>query len=85
MWQDLIYAVGSTIFGIGLLPTIFGKFKPSFYTAIAYVIVLTAFALSDWSLHLTFGAIFTGILAIEWLVVGVQAWRLNRPVIQQDE
>lgn len=72
--QDWIFAIGTVVLIIGLLPTVYRPNKPHVHTAVAYGCVLTAFAMGFGSLHLYLSAGLTSINALIWFVIAGQIW-----------
>ena len=77
-WQDIVFSVGSWIFIIALLPSLFGKDKPPLSTSVLTGSVLLVYALTYLSLDFWLSVASTGILAIAWLALGVQKFLANR-------
>lgn len=83
MWQDWAIAGAQSVFIISLIPSIVSKDqKPALSTCaltfVAGCVLVYAFAtLGLWSAVLT-----TTLLNIEWGILGVQRYRLNKQVLE---
>lgn len=71
-WQDIVLSVGSWIFIIALLPSLFGKDKPPISTSLMTGGVLLVYNFVYVSLHLWLTLVSTGILTLAWLTLAVQ-------------
>jgi hypothetical protein len=56
MWQDALFLTGGGLLALGFLPTLFGRQKPSRWTAAMFVLVLTSFGGGFLSLDLYWSA-----------------------------
>jgi len=77
-WQDIVFSVGSWIFIIALLPSLFGKDKPPISTSLLTGSVLLIYALTYVSLDFWLSVASTGLLAIAWLTLGIQKFLANK-------
>lgn len=75
MWQDLVFAVGSVVFLVALLPAIFGRNKPPLSTSLLTGSVLAVYAWTQATLGLDWAAGNTALLAGGWGVLALQAFR----------
>ena len=71
-WQDIVLSVGSWLFLIALLPSIFGKDKPPLFTSLLTGTVLIVFAITYYTLHLGLSVVSTATLGIAWLTLALQ-------------
>lgn len=71
-WQDIVFTVGSLVFIIALLPSVFSENKPDIKTSALTTVILSVFALTYFSLHLYFSSIVTFATALVW---GFLAWQ----------
>lgn len=76
--QDLIIMVGSALFSVALLPSVFSKNKPSWWTSLLTATVLGAFVWCYATLGLTYAAASTSATCALWTVLLYQKlWRRN--------
>lgn len=54
IWQDWVFGIGTIIFAIALLPSVFGKEKPAISTSVPTGAILMFFAFTQASLSLWF-------------------------------
>jgi uncharacterized membrane protein YjdF len=71
-WQDIIIAIGSLVFSIALLPSVFSKHKPALWTSVITGIVLFILALTYASLRFWYATTITALTASLWLVLAAQ-------------
>lgn len=71
MWQDAVFAIGSVMFIVSLLPSFFARSYPDSKTSFLTFIVLTAYTFAQFSMEFIFAGVFTAVLAFEWFVLGV--------------
>jgi hypothetical protein len=74
-WQDWVLSIGSLLFVIALLPSIFGKDKPALKTCVLTAIVMTAFSITYGSLGLWYTMFTSAIVTIEWYILWYQKIR----------
>lgn len=72
VWQDLVFALGSIVFIIALVPTIFSGKKPSIWTSVPTCLVLYAFALTYLEMGFEFAAATTFVSATLWDIIAIQ-------------
>lgn len=72
MIQDYIFAGGSVLFIIALLPALTAKDKPPRFTCALTAGVLSLFAVAQATLSLWFAAGTTAILALIWSLLTIQ-------------
>lgn len=72
LWQDWIFAIGQIFFLLALLPSVFGKDKPSKYSSAPTALVLYLFSYTFYSLDLIWGAIMSFLVAVVWTVLFFQ-------------
>lgn len=73
MWQDFVILIGSLVFLIALLPSIFSKNKPDKLTSISTAIVLYVYFGTYITLDLYFSSTVVLATATAWLVLFFQA------------
>lgn len=73
--QDLIILIGSGLFSVALLPSVFSRNKPAAWTSLLTAVVLSAFTWVYVTLDLTYGAITTATTAALWSILLVQRLR----------
>lgn len=79
-WQDIVLSVGSWIFIIALLPSLFGKDKPPIATSLLTGGVLLVYTFVYFTLHLKVSMASTGILGLAWLALAAQKFiNKNKP------
>src|SRR5689334_10454785 len=83
-WQDTAMTVGSIIFIVALLPTVFSQNKPPISTSLITGFTLGIFAVSFGSLDLWYSCITESIVAILWLVIAAQVIHRNHRNVAQD-
>lgn len=83
-WQDVTISVGQFVFAVGLLPSIFGRFKPALVTSLTTAAGLTVFGFCFWTLglYLSMAGVLTG--AAGWWVLTYQALIALRPTVAPD-
>lgn len=77
-WQDLVISIGSWIFIFSLLPALMGKDKPPTSTSFPTGVVLLVYAFVYITLHLWLSVVSTAIMAVLWLVLGVQKYGMQK-------
>jgi hypothetical protein len=75
MWQDTVLTIGTMIFIIALLPSVFGSAKPAAMTSLMTGTVLAIFAVTYTMLPdpLWFAAVTTATTSTVWFVLFGQA------------
>lgn len=73
-WQDAVFAVGTLIFSLALLPSIKSQNKPHIYTSMMTAVTLVAFAVTYFSLDLIFACITALVNASLWLTLAFQKY-----------
>lgn len=71
-WQDIIFAVGSIVFTIALIPAIVEKRYPPVSTCILTGFMIGIYAVTDLTLSLWFSAITSAISALLWIWMGIK-------------
>ena len=71
-WQDMVIAIGSWIFIVALLPSIFSQNKPDVKTSIMTAVVLTVYGFVFFTLGLIFSAISGMGTAVCWWILFIQ-------------
>lgn len=71
-WQDLVIAIGSGLFVVALLPTVFSDEKPAWSTSAMTGSILYVFAFTYYTLGLKLGAITAALSAVVWTIILVQ-------------
>lgn len=74
-WQDLVFAVGSIIFMVALIPSVRSRNKPALSSSLLTCGVLLAFVVCYATLGLTYSAVTTGGTAALWFTLAVQEIR----------
>ena len=77
MWQDVIFSIGSVIFAIALLPSVFSNDKPALATSVMTGTVLVIFTITYATLGLWSTAIINGMVSTIWWVLAWQVFRLH--------
>ncbi len=82
MWQDIVIAVGSWVFIVALIPTLFSKHKPQVITSMLTGGILAVYAvvygtMGLWVSVLPVDPVMT-LLAAVWFVIGMQGIRRHR-------
>lgn len=78
IWQDWVFGIGTVIFSVALLPSVFGGEKPSLSTSLPTGAILMLFAVTQASLSLWFTAIMSVIAGSLWLVLAFQRYKIKR-------
>ena len=71
-WQDIVFSLGSIVFGIALIPAIVEKQYPPISTCIMTSIMIIMYSLADITLDLWFSAIAGIISATIWIMMGIK-------------
>jgi len=72
---DLIFAFGSLVFIVALIPSLRSPHKPALGTCILTGTVLAVFAGTYVGIGLMYAAITTAITALMWLTLAAQSWK----------
>ena len=72
VWQDIVFATGTWIFIIALMPTIRGKEKPPLITSVPTGLVVLVYTFTFATLELWFSVVSSAALSIAWLYLGWQ-------------
>lgn len=72
-WQDIVLTIGSALFSVALLPSVFGKNKPAWSSSLLTGSVLGVFAVVYATLGLWFSFGSTLVTASLWFVLLAQA------------
>ncbi len=75
VWQDFVFAIGTWIFIIALIPTIRSREKPPLSTSLPTGLVLLVYVFTFATLELWFSMISSSVLAVLWLYL---AWQKRR-------
>ncbi len=77
-WQDWVFAIGSFIFSLALVPAIRAKEKPPIKTSLSTFVVLCAFLICYASLGYWLSIVSGGLTAICWFILFMQKldWRV---------
>lgn len=70
-WQDIVFAIGSIVFTIALIPAILEKKYPPASTCILTGFMVGVYAVTDLTLQLWFSAITSAISALLWIWMGL--------------
>ncbi len=71
-WRDAVFATGSIVFIVALIPTLRGRDKPALSTSLLTGGFLLAYALTYLTMDLWFSAVTTSALGASWLYLGYQ-------------
>lgn len=74
-WQDFLFSFGGVILSVMMLPMIRDTQKPPIKTALAMAVILTAYAVAEWTLALFGASVFTSLQIAAWVILGVQRWK----------
>jgi hypothetical protein len=83
LWQDYVFAVGSFIFSIALIPAIISKDKPPISTSLTTGIILAVFIFCYASLGLWLSACSGSLTAIAWFILFFQKIYQNKKLKQK--
>lgn len=79
MWQDYVITVVQVVFVFALIPTITHPTqKPPLLSCVVTASGMIALTISYYSLSLWFSATLATVVTLEWLMVGIQRYRLNK-------
>lgn len=78
IWQDWVFGIGTVVFSIALLPSIFGGEKPSLSTSLPTGAILMLFAFTQASLSLWFACFMSIIAGFLWFVLALQRHRIKK-------
>lgn len=78
MLADLTFALGSVCFSAALVPALRQRKPPPFSSCALTAFWLWAFVAAYLSLHLYLSAVTTGLLALMWTRLGMQAVDADR-------
>lgn len=71
-WQDIVFAAGSIVFTIALIPAIVKKQYPPISTCLLTGVMIGIYAITDLTLALWFSAITSAVSALIWIMMGVK-------------
>ena len=77
-WQDYILTIGTILFIVALIPSVFSKDKPAFTTSLLTGSVLAVFAFVYLSLSLWLTTITVSITSLTWLILAYQKYKINK-------
>jgi hypothetical protein len=78
-WQDIIVlSIGSWIFIAALIPSLTSKDKPPVSSSITTGSVLLVYAVVYITLDLWLSVVSTAIMALVWLTIGWQKYKMNK-------
>ena len=77
-WQDYILTIGTILFIIALIPSIFSKDKPALATSLLTGSVLAIFAFVYATLSLWLTTITVSITSITWLILAYQKYKIDQ-------
>ncbi len=69
MWQDYVFAAGSVLFSLSLLPSFRGNNRPAVSTCLQTGGVLLAYVVADLTLGLIYAGFTTLTTAVIWLLL----------------
>lgn len=78
IWQDWVFGIGTVIFSVALLPSIFGGEKPSMSTSVPTGSILMLFAFTQASLSLWFAAVMSIVAGSLWFILAFQRYRIKK-------
>lgn len=78
-WQDIVISVAQLIAVFSLMPSIFSEDKPALATCAMDFVLVSIIASCLLSLGLWFSAATAYCIAIAWLVLLVQKYRIDHP------
>lgn len=73
IWQEAVFAVGSLLFSVALLPTLRAPSKPALSTSLMTGSILLVFAFAYATLDLWYAAATGSVTAGIWLTLAWQA------------
>jgi hypothetical protein len=74
IWQDLVIAIGQWFFAITLLPTLFSKELPPYFTSIPTGMILIIFGFTFGTLSLWNSAISSIVVGCVWLSIAIKKY-----------
>lgn len=74
-WQDVVLAIGTWIFALALLPSLFSKNKPSKWTSLMTAVPLSSFVVCYFTLGLWITGISISVSSLLWWVLFYQGVR----------
>lgn len=77
MWQDTVIALCQLAAVPAMIPSIRGNDKPAFKTSFLNAIIVSIITTTLITLGLWFSAITASFIAICWIILAVQKWRLD--------
>ena len=77
IWQDWVFGLGAIAFAVALLPTLFGREKPSLATSIPTGLILVLYAFTQASLSLWFAAVTSVFASALWFTLAVQKYKIK--------
>lgn len=77
-WQDLLFAVGSIVFAIALVPSIRSADKPALSTSLLTGGVLATYVVAFATLNLWYAAATDAVCVAAWFVLAWQVWSSPR-------
>ena len=78
MWQDYVFALGSVVFIVALMPAVKSKEKLPLGTSIPTAVILFLFAICYATLHLWFAMATTLGTATQWSLLAIQKLRQSK-------
>ena len=86
MWQDTVIAICQLAAVPAMIPSIRGNDKPAFKTSFLNAIIVSIITCTLFTLGLWFSAVTASFIAICWIILAVQKWRLeSREEITKNE
>jgi heme O synthase-like polyprenyltransferase len=77
MWQDTVIALCQLAAVPAMIPSIRGDDKPAFKTSFLNAIIVTIITCTLITLGLWFSAVTASFIAICWIILAVQKWRID--------
>ena len=78
VWQDIVFFIGQWIFVIALIPTLRAREKPQISTSLVTGTILAAFSITYFTLGLWLSTIASMSIAIAWLTLAVQKYKIDK-------
>ncbi|MDV2988586.1 MAG: hypothetical protein P3T54_00270 [Dehalogenimonas sp.] len=75
IWQDIVFAVGSWLLSLALLPSVIGAHKPARSSSLLTATILTVYAFTWWSQSMYAAAVSGSVTAALWYVLAAQKAR----------
>ena len=80
MWQDWVITVGQFLFLVALIPSIRSAEKPALGTSLMTGIILTIFAVAQFTLGLYFSVVSAITISIGWYILAWQSYKKRQNI-----